>query len=920
MERDRELALLDDLLTEGSSGRGGVALISGPVASGKTELLNAFVQRASVAGVTVLSAVASHAECEIPFGVADQLSHNVSLPSGDVMEIQEIIQDSILLEGVTTVDPELVRPDHARVLAKLHAAMMRLSSKGPLLVTIDDLHHADRMSLHFLRYLARRITNRRVLLVFNMLSGAAPAYPLFQAEILRQPNANRIHLEPLSSCGIAQILTSHMKRAEAERLLPRYEELSGGNPLLVNALLEDRLGDAEAMNCPVMPNTTQAYRQAVAVCVQRSDELTADVAHGLAVLEMSQATHLVGRLFSLESDAVQRCKYVLRRIGLLDHRGFRHPETSAAVLGSLDPSRRSALHLRAARLLFREGVPAAEVAKHLLAADHAGDAWAVPLLLEAAEHALHEDRMELAAEYTRLAHSGAVSPDQRAAVTLILAHIDGRVNPVAAGRRFGALAEALYEGRLQVGQAILLIKYLLLYRQVEQAEDALRHIGGTVRDMSATESSDWEAFRLWLGCTYPLVARNAADVLEEAGHKPTPPQYTTDPQLQSAGLLNGVLRGELSQPDIDAGHERLRALQLSDETFDPLAMVLCALVYADRHGAALAWGTELLKESSERGVRSWVAVFGAIMAQAALRSGDLEAAESHARAAMDWSMGVEYATASLVLSLTIRGDLEAAGRLVSHPVDAAALQHPAGLYYQHAHGHYYLAINRPRAALLEFQACGQSMQSWGIDLPSFVPWRSDVAQALIALGREEEAREIANEQLSLLSPAQGRTRGLTLRVIAEASAAERRMPLLNEALKAIRDDPDRVEESRLLGYLGRTHYSYGDHGTAKRLMRQAREMAKECNAEGLSNMLYLADESPQEAVRDSSEPVGIEDLSKAEQRVALLAGRGHTNSEIAGKLFITVSTVEQHLTRIYRKLGIKHRSGLQSMYDELVPQ
>ncbi|MBZ6200642.1 helix-turn-helix transcriptional regulator, partial [Streptomyces olivaceus] len=37
-----------------------------------------------------------------------------------------------------------------------------------------------------------------------------------------------------------------------------------------------------------------------------------------------------------------------------------------------------------------------------------------------------------------------------------------------------------------------------------------------------------------------------------------------------------------------------------------------------------------------------------------------------------------------------------------------------------------------------------------------------------------------------------------------------------------------------------------------------------------------------------------------------------TNREIAGKLYLTTSTVEQHLTRIYRKLGVSSRVQLQS--------
>jgi DNA-binding NarL/FixJ family response regulator len=52
------------------------------------------------------------------------------------------------------------------------------------------------------------------------------------------------------------------------------------------------------------------------------------------------------------------------------------------------------------------------------------------------------------------------------------------------------------------------------------------------------------------------------------------------------------------------------------------------------------------------------------------------------------------------------------------------------------------------------------------------------------------------------------------------------------------------------------------------------------------------------------------ELTYSEWRVATLAAGGHTNRAIAKRLHITVSTVEQHLTRVYRKLGVCRRADL----------
>jgi DNA-binding NarL/FixJ family response regulator len=48
----------------------------------------------------------------------------------------------------------------------------------------------------------------------------------------------------------------------------------------------------------------------------------------------------------------------------------------------------------------------------------------------------------------------------------------------------------------------------------------------------------------------------------------------------------------------------------------------------------------------------------------------------------------------------------------------------------------------------------------------------------------------------------------------------------------------------------------------------------------------------------------------AERRVAALVATGQTNREAAAQLFTTVATVEAHLTRIYRKLGVRSRTEL----------
>jgi DNA-binding NarL/FixJ family response regulator len=56
-------------------------------------------------------------------------------------------------------------------------------------------------------------------------------------------------------------------------------------------------------------------------------------------------------------------------------------------------------------------------------------------------------------------------------------------------------------------------------------------------------------------------------------------------------------------------------------------------------------------------------------------------------------------------------------------------------------------------------------------------------------------------------------------------------------------------------------------------------------------------------------------LTPAERRVAELAARDYSNAHISKSLYLTVRTVEWHLTQTYRKLGLRSRTGLAAALD-----
>ena len=69
-----------------------------------------------------------------------------------------------------------------------------------------------------------------------------------------------------------------------------------------------------------------------------------------------------------------------------------------------------------------------------------------------------------------------------------------------------------------------------------------------------------------------------------------------------------------------------------------------------------------------------------------------------------------------------------------------------------------------------------------------------------------------------------------------------------------------------------------------------------------------------ELARVAGRPPSGENLTATESRVADLVADGRSNKEVAATLFVTVKSVEAHLSRIYRKLGIKSRAELMRLY------
>ena len=195
---------------------------------------------------------------------------------------------------------------------------------------------------------------------------------------------------------------------------------------------------------------------------------------------------------------------------------------------------------------------------------------------------------------------------------------------------------------------------------------------------------------------------------------------------------------------------------------------------------------------------------------------------------------------------------------------------------------------------------GQANGTW-------VAWRCHAAAAHAALDERDAALELAEEQVALARRfgAPGHL-GTALGVLGVVGGD---LAHLREACATLARSPLRVERARALVELGVALDRGGHRDEARERLREGLEGAQRCGATALAaralDALVATGARPRRPALAEADA-----LTPSERRVSALAADGMTNKEIAQALFVTVNTVETHLRRSYRKLGINSRAQL----------
>lgn len=917
--RDREASWLRGASGAAADGSGAARLLLGAPGLGKTALLTELCDATS-GPVRVLRAAATRGRAESGFGVVRELlgpdaaARAATLPGG-ARWAQAALADpgTDRTDGGSAVGAVGAVPELHGALHALYWLTVDLTGDGPLLLVVDDLQWSDDESLAFLGFLLRRLSGLPlgVVLAARPGPGGGPGERL--TGIAAAAGDAVRTLAPLDRDDVRRLAALRAGAPPDESRLDTLVRVSGGNPLLVEQLVPDGGGEI------VLP--AEASEEVVDDLVEHQVRLGGAAPTAVALAVVGEAGEdLLAAVARVPTATVRESLAALAACGLTlpGRAAFRHDRLRGAVLrrcagpGELDTLRR-----RAGRVLSDAGSPAELVAGILEPLPAPPEPWMVDVFAEAADSAARRGAPGTEARLLDLVVRAR--PDD-VEVRLRLAATIGQRDP---DRALDHLQHALDVAHDMAGRARAAAAFAMTALAVQRApegvellERVLTELDGDTTPAAAELRTHLEAALLVVGLdekrtVAPTMARMRAMSVPE-GRTPAERQklamMTVATAMQggpAVAAVDGARRVLLADDGGLGGWAALASslvLRLGDETAESDA-VLDRLVVAARDRAS-AWTYALVT-----GTRS----------TNRLATGDLLEAELDALAALEitsretWSDNAVVPTIALASVRVHRGDPAGAEELldgISRPrtEDFAWEYHDLLMVRAGARA----VAGDTEGALRTYEHCGRSLAEAGIANPVFAPWWAEAAMLLGDLGRHREAAAAA-EHGEELADRWGTPRGAGLALLAAAAADPARAhPLLAEAVDALERSPARLDQARARRRLGTELLRQGRVRAARSQLRTAAQLAARCGAvheAGTARDLLVAAGGRMRRPRGSP----LDSLTAAEHRVVRLAAEGLRNREIAEALFVTLRTVEVHLTGAYRKLGVADRSALTAL-------
>jgi DNA-binding CsgD family transcriptional regulator len=921
LERAAELDRIDAALERARGGAGVALLFEGQAGIGKTALLAEARLRAQAAGMLVLRGRGTELERDYPLGVVQQCLQPPVLEA-DPAGRERLLAGAASLAAPVVLDVPTDEP--AAPFGTLHGLfwlVANLTAERPTLVVLDDLRWADEPSLRFFGFLVRRVESLPLALVAAArIDDRAPAGgPLVVAR--SDPALEVLELAPLSEQGVAAFLRS--SATDPTGSFPRAcRAATGGNPFLLGHL-------AAALRDGGVPFSAEGASRVASVA---PPEIARDVRRALARLDphavaLSRAVAVLGddvpldeaaALAALERDAASEAADRLVGVRLFDDSRplrFAHPLLREAAHATLSAAEREREHRRAAALLAARGAPPERQALHLLAVEPIGSEPVVATLRAAAR--VSSDRGALEPAVTMLRRVLAEPPPDADRFAVLMELADAEFGTA----RDAAAAEHCDQAWGLAPDAPSRVRALYQRRLVLDPGSGLSHTLSQRMTEAFTELADTDrSSRLRLiemALLHYLAASNIndaspllAEVSDLAGDTPEEARVLITSLFWA--FRSGATAAEIAEIAGRAARHAGELIAL-DTYVSPSDFIVVALRWADRLDLAEQVTSRALEQSRHRGSMPSFARASVHLAAVRRRRGQLDEAEADARMAIGATegLGVLMATGVLASILLDRGRAaEAWDVLQSAGLTGSIAPIPPLTPVLLARMQVRVARGGHQPALIDWHEAQRRRQFSGGSPVGWIEDQIAAAQATRALGDQVGARNIVHENLEIArrwdTPG---AIGQALRGVARIDPSSDPIPLLREATELLEASPARLEHARALVDLGAALRRAGVRRDGRHALNAGLELAEHCGADGLAET--ARQELAASGARVRRPALGESDeLTASERRVCNMACEDLSNAEIAQALFVTIKTVEMHLTRSYRKLGINKRAEL----------
>jgi DNA-binding CsgD family transcriptional regulator len=897
--RRAECEVINRLLSGVRAERGGVLVVHGEAGVGKTALLQYAI--VATASDPIAETAGVEAEMELPFAAVHQLcSTFLTL----IERLPEPQHDALSVAfGLSPGRP----PSRFLVGLAVLGLLAEAAEEQPLMCVVDDAQWLDSASGGILGFVARRLHTERIALLFATRE---------LGETLAGLPAMRV--EPLDRRDARELLDSVLPGPLDERVAERIVVETRGNPLALLELPRDLTptqlagGFSMPQAAPVSEGVQESFLRRVArlpLAARRLLLVAAADPVGDPALVWRAAEHL-----GVPASAVQTLESA-GLVALFPRVAFRHPLVRSAVYGSAELGERRAIH----QALADATDPARDPDRRAWHRAHAASAPDEDVAGELEQSAARaQARGGLAAAAAFLERAVALTPEPSRRAQRALAATRAKV-------RAGALDDALalvdiagsgtaVDDRTRAEVHLLRAQIEFTSRHGSEAPELLLDAASQLVSLDVALARQTYLDALCAAMFAGHLAGPGADARRVASAALAAPQPSSPPRVPDL-LLDGLatLYAHGYCAAVPILRRALRAFPQDTSPAEQLRWLWPAAI-----SAVLLWddaGWEMVAQrhvilARETGALAELPLGLSQRAYAHMFAGELAPAASlieEIAAAMQ-ATGSDLAPYAAVGLAALEGrDGVAVARIEAGRADAARRGEGIGIsVLDWAEAVLCNGLGRYEQACVAAQRIAQHPP----DLDSTNWWMAELIEAAVRAGRPELAVD-AHLRLREMTQASGGewALGLEARSRALLSTGQCAESLYREALA-------RLASTRIRTDLARTHLLYGEwlrrerrRSDARPQLRMAYELFQGFGMQAFLERARRELEAAGEHARRHN-ATSENELTPQETQIARLAVEGHANREIAARLFISASTVEYHLRKVFRKLGVTSRTQL----------